>query len=199
MKKTFKTENGTTIEVTGKEPKKVKVADEIIELPNGTKLVAENVAKGILYEYVNSKRLKKEYFEGERPTDKQKELQELILTEGFPYQEEVGNFWCGVPDVSDDEIFRWNELEKFAKSFDKENDSEMGNIHQYALYLASSVKDEGWEAVVDKVNKVYKRELVIKDHRNESGFSYARSFDIYPTINNMDIFIFSIAWVVLSK
>jgi len=165
--------------------------------------------KGIQYKYVDTKCLKRADFEGERPTERQKELQKLILTEGFPYQEEVGNFWCGVPEVSKDEEFSCNQLIDWAKAFDKENGSCMGNIHQYALYLASKVILEGWEAVADKADKQYKRYRIIKDNHSKSGFSYVvgRSFSsynysasdvahiLYPNYRDDSI----VAWVVLPE
>jgi len=143
-----------------------------VELPKGTRLVAESKEKGIQYEYVDTKCLNRADFEGERPTEWQKELQKLILTEGFPYQEEVGNFWCGVPEVPDDKEFSCNQLVDWAEAFDKENGSCMGNIHQYALYLASKVISEGWEAVADRADRQYKRYRIVKDNRSKSGFSY---------------------------
>lgn len=84
------------------------------KFPKGQEWLQENTIKGIQYEYVNTEELNKADFEGERLTDRQKDLQELILTEGFPYQEEVGNFWAGVPDISDDEAFSCNELVDWA-------------------------------------------------------------------------------------
>lgn len=209
MRETFKTENGTTIEVRVTEPERANVTGKIMEIPKGTRMIAENTIKGIQYEYVNTEELNKADFEGERLTDRQKDLQELILTEGFPYQEEVGNFWAGVPDISDDEAFSCNELVDWAETFDKENGSEMGNIHQYALYLASRVKAECWEAVADKEDRIYKRYRIVKDHRAKSSFSYVGgcllynkhysvscvTHNYYPTYRLNSI----VAWVVLPK
>ena len=209
MKETFTTKTGVTIEVNVTEPERMNVVGEIMEVPKGTKLVAENKEKGIRYEYVNAEDLKQADFEGARPTNHQKELQKLILTEGFPYQEEVGEFWCGVPEVSDDEAFSCNQLVGWTEAFDQENGSCMGNIHQYALYLANRVKAEGWEAVADEADKQYKRYRIVKDHRSNSGFSYVGgcsdsnyylpASDVahynYPSYRNYLV----IVWVVLSR
>lgn len=209
MIKNFKTENGTTIEVRVTEPKRVNVTGKIMEIPKGTRMVAENTTKGIRYEYVNTEELEKADFERERPTDSQKELQELILTEGFPHQKEVGNFWAGVPDISNDEAFSCNELVGWAEMFDKENGSEMGNIHQLALYLASRVKAEGWEAVADKVDRIYKRYRIVKDNSAQSGFSYVGgcsndsngfpASDVAHNYSPNNSYDNIVAWVVLSK
>lgn len=214
MRKTFETENGTTIEFRVTELERVNVTGKIVVIPKGASVVAENKTKGIRYEYVNTEELKKADFDfkGRRPTNSQRELKKLILREGFPYRKEVGNFWAGVPDMSDSDykmiFISCDELVGWAEMFDKENGSEMGNIHQYALYLASRVKAEGWEAVADKADRIYKRYRIIKDYRAKSGFSivggcsacndYISASDVlYYDYNDryQDI----VAWVVLSK
>ncbi len=212
MKETFITKNGVTIEVNVTRTQGVNVAGENMELPKGTKMVAENMAKGIRYEYVDTESLVQRDFEGVRPKGLQKELQELILTEGFPYQGEVGNFWAGVPEVSDNEAFSCEMLANWAEYFDRENGSCMGNIHQYALYLASRVKVEGWESVVaEKSNRIYKRYRIIKDDRTGFGFSrvggcsnfiYVNdepSSRILTASNTTHISNMIIAWIVLPK
>ena len=153
-------------------------------MPKGiTKILVEDKEKNIRYEYVDVQGLVKLDFEEERQTDAQRKLQKLILLKGFPNKEKTGNFWAGVPKLADREKLNCHQLVKWAQNFDIENRSCLGNIQQYALYLASRVKIEGWESVAEKTDRIYEDHRIIKDNTSNKGFSYvgggSDNFDDY--------------------